>query len=232
MNSSNKTSIYFLVYLMLTFIKIHYQIIEKELIQVFILLCTNTLLWVYMFDNKDTETKGINYAKLFLAFITLGETYIIFYKNMTFLRLGMMFYLFSRLSLLLIISKGLTRFKLYTPFDYLKVFGPFVSSFILCFFTYNQYQLDFSLVILIISYGVIGSLLVSFLFYQKQSFSNIYLITAILFFTIHDALGGFSFFNYNFDPTFTISYILIALGNGLFALWFKYTFKTYIKSQL
>lgn len=144
---------------------------------------------------------------------------------MTFLRLGMMFYLLSRLSLLLIISKGLTRFKLYTPFDYLKVFGPFVSSFILCFFTYNEYQLDFSLVILIISYGVIGSLLVSFLFYQKQNFSNIYLITAILFFTIHDALGGFSFFNYNFDPTFTVSYILIALGNGLFALWFRNTYK-------
>lgn len=232
MSRNNKTPIYILVYLILTFIKIQFQISGKESVQVLVLLFTNTLLWRYMFDAKDSENKGIIYAKLFLAFITLGETYIIFYKNMTFLKLGMFFYLFSRIFLLLIIGKGLTRFKLYQPFDYIKVFGPFILSFILCFFTYNQYQLDLSLVILIILYGVIGSLLVSFLFYQKQSFSSLHLIVAILFFTIHDALGGFSFFNYNFDSTFTYSYLLISMGNGLFGIWFKNTYKTYIKNHL
>lgn len=232
MNIYNKAPVYISVYLLLTFFKIYFQILGIESVQVLLLLITNVLLWMYMFEKKDTDKKEINIAKLFLAFITLGETYIIFYKNLTFLRLGVLFYLFSRLSILLILGKGLTGFKLYQPFDYFKVFGPFISSFILCYFTYNEYQLDFSLVVLIISYGVIGSLLVSFLFYQKQNFSNIYLITAILFFTIHDALGGFSFFNYNFDPSFTLSYILIALGNGLFAIWFKNTYKTFIERKL
>jgi hypothetical protein len=232
MKNKTKTTVYITVYLILTFTKIHYQIIDREILQIITLILTNILLWAFMFDKNDSEIREVNYAKLFLAFITLGQVYIIFFKDVIFIKLGITFYLLSRILLLLIIGKGLTKFKLYSPIDYFKVFGPFVASFILCFFTYNEYQLDISLSILVVFYGVIGSLLVSFLFYQKTHFTSLGLTLAIIALTIHDVIGGFSFFNYNFDPTFTYSYMLIALGNGLFALWFKYTFKTYIKSQL
>ncbi|MCP9764898.1 hypothetical protein [Lacihabitans soyangensis] len=165
---------------------------------------------------------------LYFAILSVGEFFIIFNKNVIFLKLGIFFYLLSKFILLLLLKNSLKDFQLVTIWDSIKIIGPQLVSFALGFLIYNNADLDISLSVLVIIYAVLSALIFSYIFYFKNFVGMRFIVIGLILITIHESFGGLNFFNSYIDKDFVISFILISAGKYFLGLGF---WKSRIASQ-
>lgn len=205
-----------LLYSFFCFLKIHYQIFFDSPLQILFVFLSNILL-IYPFFVAGFF-KSRNNILWYFILITIGEIAIIFYENIYFLFIGMAFYLFSKLSLILAFGNSLKDFKLTTGFDFVKILGPQFLAFAIGYLIYNNTNLGISISLLVIIDAVVQALVFSYIFYFKN-YNGVNLIRlGLIFLSLHDVYGGFNIFNQNIDKNFIVSFCLISVGNYILGL--------------
>jgi hypothetical protein len=207
------------LYLLLCLAKIYFQIFFDSKLQLSFLIAANTLL-AYPFFKADYFQYRVNVLSYFVL-ITIGEFLIIFYEDLTFLKQGIAFYLFSKIALILIFRNSVKEYMFNNPLDFFKILGPQLLSFTIGYFVYNDTNLDISSSFLIIIVSVVQALFFSYIFYFKKHSGVNFIRFGIVFLSIHDIFGGFNIFNHNVDKNFVVSFLLISIGNFIlgFGLW-------------
>ena len=209
----------FATYLILGSLKVFGQIHYQIAYQIVILLATNLLL---VFPFLKNYQKGYDFRIiLYFIFIFLGQSIIIFYENLTFLKLGMLFYILAKIMILLTFDHQHREIRLKMTKDYWKILSPQVLSFGLAYLLYNDSKLDSTTSILIIIYSELGAFLFTYLLYLNNLKNQIFIKVGLVILLIHDTVGGYNFFHYHFDTHFVITYILLIAGNYLmgYGLW-------------
>jgi hypothetical protein len=208
-----------LIYSLFCSAKIYFQIFFDPPIQVLFLVGANTLLAYPFFKAKFFQPR-VSVLWYFLL-ITIGEIIIVFYEDLDFLKLGMSFYLFSKIALILVFRNTLKDFRLTKLNDFLKILGPQVVSFAIGYMIYNDSNLDISISFLIIIDAVVQALVFSYIFYFKNGSGVNFVRAGLVFLSLHDVFGGFNIFNHNVDKDFVVSFVLISTGNFIlgYGLW-------------
>lgn len=205
-----------LLYSFFCFLKIYYQIFFDSPLQILFVFLSNILL-IYPFFVAGFFKPRSNILWYFIL-ITIGEIAIIFYENIYFLFIGMSFYLFSKLSLILAFGNSLKDFKLTTGFDFVKILGPQFLSFAIGYLIYNNTNLGISISLLLIIDAVVQALVFSYIFYFKNYNGVNFIRTGLIFLSLHEVFGGFNIFNQNIDKNFIVSFCLISVGNYILGL--------------
>mgnify|MGYP006934650737 FL=1 len=207
------------MYLLLCLAKIYFQIFFDSKLQLSFLIVANTLL-AYPFFKAHYFQYRIHVLSYFLL-ITIGESTIVFYEDLTFLKQGIAFYLFSKIALILVFRNSLKEYMFNNTVDFFKILGPQLLSFAIGYFVYNDNNLDISTSFLIIIESVMQALFFSYIFYFKNHSGVNFLRIGIVLLSLHDIFGGFNIFNHNVDKNFIVSFSLISMGNFLlgFGLW-------------
>ncbi|MCP9754416.1 hypothetical protein EGI26_04475 [Lacihabitans sp. CCS-44] len=208
-----------LIYSLFCIAKIYFQIFFDPPLQVLFLVGANILL-TYPFFKANFFQPRVSVLWYFLL-ITIGEIIIVFYEDLDFLKLGMSFYLFSKIALILVFRNTLKDFRLTKLNDFLKILGPQVMSFAIGYMIYNDSNLDISISFLIIIDAVVQALVFSYIFYFKNASGVNFVRAGLVFLSLHDVFGGFNIFNHNVDKDFVVSFVLISTGNFIlgYGLW-------------
>lgn len=209
----------FALYLVLSSLKIVGQTHHNFIFQLVFLIGSNLLL---IFPFLKNYQKGFDFRIiLYFIFIFLGQSIIILYQNLTFLKLGMVFYILAKIMLLLTLDHQHGEIRLKTSKDYWKILSPQVASFALAYLLYNDSKLDSTTSILIIIYSELGALLFTYLLYLNNLKNQIFIKFGLMFLLIHDTLGGYNFFHQLIDEHFVVTYIFVIAGNYLlgYGLW-------------
>ncbi len=208
-----------LLYFLLCLAKIYFQIFFDSKFQLIFLIVANTIL-TYPFFKAYYYQQRVN-VLFYFALITIGESLIVFYEDLIFLKQGIAFYLFSKIPLILIFQNFIKEFMLNKSINFLKIVGPQLLSFTIAYFVYNDTNLDISSSFLIIIYAFVQALMFSYIFYFNNHSGGRLISIGIVFLSLHDIFGGFNFFNHNVDKNFIVSFLLISIGNLIlgFGLW-------------
>lgn len=209
----------FFIYSLFCLAKIYFQIFFNPPLQVLFLVVANILL-AYPFIKANFFQPRVSVLWYFML-ITFGEILIIFYEDLSFLKLGMLFYLFSKIALILVFRNTLRDFRLTKLSDFLKILGPQLLSFVIGYMIYNDSNLNISISFLIIIEAVVQALVFSYIFYFKNANGVNLVRSGLVFLSLHDVFGGFNIFNFNVDKDFVISFFLISMGNFILGngLW-------------
>lgn len=207
------------LYLLLCLAKIYFQIFFDSKLQLSFLIGANCIL-AYPFFKAHYLHYRVNVLSYFVL-ITIGESLIVFYEDLTFLKQGIAFYLFSKIALILIFRNFVKEYMFNNPMDFFKILGPQLLSFSIGYFVYNDTNLDISSSFLIIIDSVVQALFFSYIFYFKKYSGVNYIQIGIVLLSLHDIFGGFNIFNHNVDKNFIVSFSLISIGNFIlgFGLW-------------
>ena len=204
------------IYLIFSILKIYGQYLEDYLIQTIFLFLSNLLLVLpFIKNNQPGYDKKILF---FFTFLFLGQSIIIFYNKPEFLKLGMVFYILSKIIILLILDHQHKEIGFKTRQDYWKILGPQVASFGLAYLLYNDSKLDSFTSILVILYSQLGALLLTYILYLNNLRNQLYIKLGLILLLFHDSIGGFNFFHHKFDTYFILTYSLIIAGNYLLGL--------------
>ena len=211
-NKSNKySSLLVVLYIFFSIVKIYAQINEHFLTQSFILVFSNLLLILpFLFENRPE--KFLPLFK-FLFFLTIGEAIIVYYDNPILLNSGMVFYLLSKISLLMILKRNRENEKIFKTSRVIITSLSIIFAFSVIYIFYNTASVSFFTSILILLYSAFTTYLFIHIFYFKDNRFKKYFVIGLILLIIHDISGGFNFFHALIDKNFIYSYLFISSGN-------------------